>query len=308
MSPVPDRGDDPRHEPEALSPLPPAAARAPEPPARRSRRAPRRRHHHRLGERQARHRPALQLRSGSRARGARSRGAVVHARARPGDARSGCGARYGLDERIILYVGTIEPRKNLPTLIDAFAARQRSGALRHQLVCVGPYGWLSRGIEAQIERAGSAGAIKFTGYVPFDDLPASTASPRCSCSRRCTRGSACRWSRRWRAASPVITGRTAALSEVGGGAIVTVDRLDRRRAGRRAGRHWRRAATAARNCRGAASRAPRRSRGSAPRARPSRSIARRRTRVHARSPDRSAPRRLRRTDAGARLLLHRRRV
>src|SRR6185369_16551731 len=71
--------------------------------------------------------------------------------------------QYGLAERIILYVGTIEPRKNLPTLIDAFAQRRRSGELSHQLVCVGPYGWLSRGINEQIQRGQVADAIKFTG-------------------------------------------------------------------------------------------------------------------------------------------------
>ena len=50
--------------------------------------------------------------------------------------------RYGLADRVILYVGTIEPRKNLPRLIDAFALRRRAGDLKHQLVCVGRYGWL----------------------------------------------------------------------------------------------------------------------------------------------------------------------
>jgi glycosyltransferase involved in cell wall biosynthesis len=80
--------------------------------------------------------------------------------------------RYHLNDRIILYVGTIEPRKNLPKLIDAFAAQRRAGRLTHQLVCVGPYGWLSRGIEDQIARANVAHAINFTGYVPFEDLPA----------------------------------------------------------------------------------------------------------------------------------------
>ena len=43
--------------------------------------------------------------------------------------------RYALADRFILYVGTIEPRKNLPKLIDAFAERRKSGDLCHQLVC-----------------------------------------------------------------------------------------------------------------------------------------------------------------------------
>src|SRR3954467_3530152 len=80
-------------------------------------------------------------------------------------------ARYGLGDRVILYVGTIEPRKNLPTLIEAFAARRRAGELPHQLVCVGPYGWLSRGIDEQMKGAGVADAITFTAYVPFAAPP-----------------------------------------------------------------------------------------------------------------------------------------
>ena len=54
-----DGRDDSRHEPDALSALPPAAPRAAQPAAGRHRRPPRRRHHHGVGERAARHRPAL---------------------------------------------------------------------------------------------------------------------------------------------------------------------------------------------------------------------------------------------------------
>ena len=80
--------------------------------------------------------------------------------------------RYGLADRFILYVGTIEPRKNLPKLIEGFARRRKTGDLPHQLVCAGPYGWLSRDIEERIERLQVEDAVRFTGYVPFDDLPA----------------------------------------------------------------------------------------------------------------------------------------
>ena len=80
--------------------------------------------------------------------------------------------KYRLADRIILYVGTIEPRKNLPTLIEAFATRKRAGDLLHHLVCVGPYGWLSRGLEDLVRRTKVSHAIHFTGYVPFEDLAA----------------------------------------------------------------------------------------------------------------------------------------
>src|SRR3954468_1210886 len=69
--------------------------------------------------------------------------------------------RYGLPERFILYVGTIEPRKNLPKLIEGFAARHKRGDLPHQLVCAGPYGWLSGDIEARIHRLRLEGSGRF---------------------------------------------------------------------------------------------------------------------------------------------------
>jgi glycosyltransferase involved in cell wall biosynthesis len=80
-------------------------------------------------------------------------------------------SRYGLPERFILYVGTIEPRKNLGRLMEAFAAARKSG-IPHHLVCVGPYGWSSNDLAARIDRLGIREAVHFTGYVPFDDLPA----------------------------------------------------------------------------------------------------------------------------------------
>jgi len=134
--------------------------------------------------------------------------------------------RYGLGERIILYVGTIEPRKNLPTLIDAFAARRRSGELSHQLVCVGPYGWLSRGIDEQIQRGQVADAIKFTGYVPFEDLPALYSLAEMFVYPSMYEGFGLPVVEAMACGVPVITGRTAALSEIGGGAIVEVDRIE----------------------------------------------------------------------------------
>jgi glycosyltransferase involved in cell wall biosynthesis len=80
-------------------------------------------------------------------------------------------SRYGLPDRFILYVGTIEPRKNLGRLMEAFAAARRAG-IPHHLVCVGPYGWSSSDLSARIDRLGIRDAVHFTGYLPFEDLPA----------------------------------------------------------------------------------------------------------------------------------------
>jgi glycosyltransferase involved in cell wall biosynthesis len=134
--------------------------------------------------------------------------------------------QYGLGERIILSVGTIEPRKNLPQLIDAFAERRRTGDLSHQLVCVGPYGWRSRGIAARIERLHVADAITFTGYVPFDDLPALYSLAEIFVFPSVYEGFGLPVIEAMACGAPVITGRTSALAEIAGGAIEHVDRLD----------------------------------------------------------------------------------
>jgi glycosyltransferase involved in cell wall biosynthesis len=134
--------------------------------------------------------------------------------------------QYGLAERFILYVGTIEPRKNLPKLIDAFARRRVAGDLVHQLVCVGPYGWLSEDIEQQIDYLGIRDAVRFTGYVAFDDLPAIYNLAEMFVFPSVYEGFGLPVVEAMACGTPVITGPVAALAEVAGGAAERVDPLD----------------------------------------------------------------------------------
>jgi glycosyltransferase involved in cell wall biosynthesis len=134
--------------------------------------------------------------------------------------------RYGLADRFILYVGTIEPRKNLPNLIEGFARRRRAGDLPHQLVCAGPYGWLSRDIDAQIERLHIREALRFTGYVPFDDLSALYSLAEMFVFPSIYEGFGLPVIEAMACGTPVVTGQVAALAEVGGSAVEQVERLD----------------------------------------------------------------------------------
>ena len=134
--------------------------------------------------------------------------------------------RYGLADRFILYVGTIEPRKNLPNLIEGFSRRRKTGDLPHQLVCAGPYGWLSRDIEDRIERLQVEDAVRFTGYVPFEDLPALYSLAEMFVFPSLYEGFGLPVIEAMACGTPVITGQVAALSEVAGGAVEHVDRLD----------------------------------------------------------------------------------
>jgi glycosyltransferase involved in cell wall biosynthesis len=134
--------------------------------------------------------------------------------------------RYKLADRFILYVGTIEPRKNLPKLIEGFARRRKAGDLPHQLVCAGPYGWLSRDIEARIERLQIEDTIRFTGYVPFDDLPALYNLAEMFVFPSLYEGFGLPVIEAMACGVPVITGQVSALTEIAGGAVEQIDRLD----------------------------------------------------------------------------------
>ena len=79
--------------------------------------------------------------------------------------------RYGLPPRFFLSVGTLEPRKNYPALLAAYA-RARSSGMEHGLVVGGAEGWGYEAIYRAVDRLGLKGAVRFLGFVPEADLPA----------------------------------------------------------------------------------------------------------------------------------------
>ncbi|MCP4642132.1 MAG: glycosyltransferase family 4 protein [bacterium] len=87
----------------------------------------------------------------------------------PSEARDRLREQYGIDSPYILFVGTLEPRKNIPTLVEAFAKLAKE--LPHQLVLVGGLGWNTEPILRAIETGGCRDRIVRPGYVPAEDLP-----------------------------------------------------------------------------------------------------------------------------------------
>ncbi len=78
--------------------------------------------------------------------------------------------KYGLPQRFILYVGLVEPRKNLPHLLQAYKILIEGGG-NLSLVIVGRFGWKYHRVLGQIEELGLKENIHFTGYVSVQDLP-----------------------------------------------------------------------------------------------------------------------------------------
>jgi glycosyltransferase involved in cell wall biosynthesis len=80
--------------------------------------------------------------------------------------------KYGTSKEYICSVGTIEPRKNLVTLVEAFRILRDRGEVRAQLLIAGGYGWKNSEIYESVSRAGlTEKEIKFLGYIPEEDLP-----------------------------------------------------------------------------------------------------------------------------------------
>ncbi len=73
----------------------------------------------------------------------------------------------GLPERFWLFIGTLEPRKNLTTLLQAYAALP----VRLPLIIGGGKGWQYEAIFAAAERFEFANEVQFPGFIPAEELP-----------------------------------------------------------------------------------------------------------------------------------------
>lgn len=83
---------------------------------------------------------------------------------------AGLRGRLGLGAPYLLGLGTVEPRKDLPTLIAAFA--QLAAEIPHDLVLAGMRGWGAGPVDDAVRASGVADRIRLAGYVPEDDKAA----------------------------------------------------------------------------------------------------------------------------------------
>ncbi len=77
--------------------------------------------------------------------------------------------KYGIRGNYIMYLGTIEPRKNLKGLLRAFSTLRNK--IPHWLVIVGMKGWKYEGVFQLLRELDIEKRVLFTGFVPTQDLP-----------------------------------------------------------------------------------------------------------------------------------------
>jgi len=134
-------------------------------------------------------------------------------------------ARYGLPDRYLLFVGTIEPRKNLARLLAAFEAIHAEG-LTDGLVIVGRRGWLYDDFFASLEQSPVRDAVFFPGYAPDEDLPAIYAGAQALILPSLYEGFGLPVLEAMACGVPVTCSDTSSLSEVAGGATLFFDPYD----------------------------------------------------------------------------------
>jgi glycosyltransferase involved in cell wall biosynthesis len=90
---------------------------------------------------------------------------------RPGDEVRAVRRKLGIDGAYVLYLGTLEPRKNLPRLVEAFSRLVQGPSRDEQLVLAGVLGWDPGPLLTAIEESGVSRRIRRLGYVASGDLP-----------------------------------------------------------------------------------------------------------------------------------------
>lgn len=128
-----------------------------------------------------------------------------------------------LPERFALYVGTIEPRKNLVRLLQAFAQLWHGGVVPHKLLFVGQRGWKEEPVFRAVEQLGLEEAVLFLGYVPHETLIALYNLAEALVFPSLYEGFGLPVVEAMACGTPVITSRNGSLGEVTGGAAEFVE-------------------------------------------------------------------------------------
>ena len=134
--------------------------------------------------------------------------------------------QYGIACPFILFVGTLEPRKNVVSLLRAYAAMRSGSRITHQLVIVGRKGWLYDEVFQTVDELCLEDDVIFTGPVPDGDLVHLYSASALFVYPSVYEGFGIPPLEAMACGTPVITSNTSSLPEVVGDAGISVDPQD----------------------------------------------------------------------------------
>lgn len=136
-------------------------------------------------------------------------------------------SRHGLEVGgYSLFVGTIEPRKNIETLLDAYSRLPLELRKRWPLVLTGYHGWRNEAIHQRLESAKREGWAYYLGFVPSEDLPLLFAGARLFTFPSLYEGFGLPVLEAMSSGVPVVCSNSSSLPEVAGEAALMCDAKD----------------------------------------------------------------------------------
>lgn len=131
--------------------------------------------------------------------------------------------KYGITSSYILFVGTLQPRKNITRLIEAYAKLRSEIKDAPELIIVGKKGWQYEAILEAPEKYGITSYVRFLDFVPDEDLGALYQQAACFILPSLYEGFGLPILEAMKNNCPVITSNVSSMPEVGGDAAVYVD-------------------------------------------------------------------------------------
>jgi glycosyltransferase involved in cell wall biosynthesis len=142
----------------------------------------------------------------------------------PASVRDEVRSRYGLPERYLLQVGTIQPRKNYVTTLRALG--RIPAAQRLPLVAVGGFGWNYEPVVDAVRELGLADWVRFPGYAGMADLPALYQMASAAVFPSLDEGFGLPVLEAFAAGTPMVASNAGAIPEVAGDAALLSDAQD----------------------------------------------------------------------------------
>lgn len=146
----------------------------------------------------------------------------------PERCRAAMQAKYGIPEKYIFFVSTIEPRKNIEGLLDAFYHLRKYYNIEDTgLVLAGKPGWLYEEIYRKVEQLELGRSTFFVGRVPDEDLHQLFVGARCHVHPAFYEGFGLSPLEAMACGTPTIVSNTSSMPEVVGDAGLIVDPANR---------------------------------------------------------------------------------
>lgn len=134
-----------------------------------------------------------------------------------------CCKRLGIEGKYMLYLGTLEPRKNISGLIEAFGLLSTGCEDCPKLVVAGGKGWLYDSVFERVKQLGLEDRVLFTGYVSAEDAPLLMSGAELFCFPSFYEGFGMPPLEAMACGTPTVVSDRTSLPEVVGDAALTAD-------------------------------------------------------------------------------------